>query len=226
MVIIFLIFLFSVFFAIFGLRLANWVLFLFPGIGSIEVAVIFTAGFLQSILMVLFVMVSAWFRKAPLAALGVGDFNWRNLFLYGFIGGMGVFLMVTVIMSLIISLFPQPPQPQPIAELILNARGWEQILPLLLLVGVFAPVSEELFFRGFIYPVLRSRFGVAWGITATACLFGLIHFDLVRFIPLSIGGACLAIFCEKSKSLYPAIAAHSMWNTVMTLSVVFYNMTL
>ena len=225
-VVVVLIFLFTVFFTIFGLRLSNWVLSIFPGIGSIEVAVVFTADFLQSILIVLFVLGSAWIRKAPLTALGFGNFNWNNLFLYGIIGGMGVFLMVTVIMSLLISLFPQPIQPQAIAELILNARGWEQILPLLLLVGVFAPVSEELFFRGFIYPVLRSRFGVVWGITATACLFGLIHYDLVRFIPLALGGACLNIFCEKSKSIYPAIAAHSMWNTVMTLFIIFYNMTL
>lgn len=220
------IFLFSVFFSVFGLDLANWVLSCFPGIGSIEVAVAVTGGFLQGILMVIFVLAAASMRKAPLTALGFDNFDWRSLFVYGIVGGMGVFLLVTFMMAIIISLFPQPPQPQPIAEIILNARGWGQILPLLLLVSVIAPLSEELFFRGFIYPVLRSRFGVAWGITATACFFSLIHFDLIRFIPLALGGACLTFFCEKSKSLYPAIAAHSMWNTVMTLFIIYYNIAL
>ncbi len=221
-----LLFLFSVFFAAFGLPLANLVLRLLPGSGGIEEAVLLAGGFLQSFLMILLILVSAWIRKAPLSALGFGNFSWKNLLLYGIIGGMGVFLMVTVIMSLLISLLPAPPQPQPVAEMILKAKDWRQIFPLLLLVGVFAPVSEEMFFRGFIYPVLRSRLGVVWGITAVACLFGLIHFDLVRFIPLALGGACLAAFCEKSKSIYPAVAAHSIWNTVMTLLVVVYNMTL
>lgn len=184
------------------------------------------AGFLQGILMVVFVLFAVRIRKAPLAALGVGSINLRNILFYGVLGGTGVFLLVTVIMAMIISFLPQTPQPQAVADLILNARGWEQIASLLLLVGVIAPVSEELLFRGFIYPVLRSRIGVSWGITATACLFGLMHFDLVRFVPLAIGGACLNIFCEKSNSIYPAIAAHSMWNTVMALIVIVFNMTL
>jgi hypothetical protein len=34
---------------------------------------------------------------------------------------------------------------------------------------------EELFFRGFLYPVLARRMGVAWGIFLTALPFGLIH---------------------------------------------------
>jgi membrane protease YdiL (CAAX protease family) len=39
----------------------------------------------------------------------------------------------------------------------------------------FAPLLEELFFRGFMYPVLARRMGVAWAITLTALPFGLIH---------------------------------------------------
>ena len=37
------------------------------------------------------------------------------------------------------------------------------------------PLMEELFFRGFLYPVLARRMGVAWGIFFTALPFGLIH---------------------------------------------------
>jgi membrane protease YdiL (CAAX protease family) len=221
-----LIFLFSIFFGFFGLRLANWVLSLIPGIGSIELTVMLTAGFLQGILMVAFVLFAVRIRKATLAALGVGSINLRNILLYGVLGGTGVFLLVTILMAIIISFLPQTPEPQAVADLLLNARGREQIVSLLLLVGVIAPVSEELFFRGFIYPVMRNRLGVNGGITATACLFGLMHFDLVRFIPLAIGGACLNIFCENSNSIYPAIVAHSMWNTVMALIVIVFNMTL
>jgi membrane protease YdiL (CAAX protease family) len=47
------------------------------------------------------------------------------------------------------------------------------------IMSVFAitlgPLMEELFFRGFLYPVLARRMGVAWGIFFTALPFGLMH---------------------------------------------------
>ena len=47
---------------------------------------------------------------------------------------------------------------------------------LLAIIAVsMGPLMEELFFRGFMYPVLARRMGVAWGIVLTALPFGLIH---------------------------------------------------
>ena len=37
------------------------------------------------------------------------------------------------------------------------------------------PLMEELFFRGFMYPVLARRMGAAWAVVLTALPFGLIH---------------------------------------------------
>src|SRR6266699_397677 len=49
----------------------------------------------------------------------------------------------------------------------------------MLLIAAFSitlgPLMEELFFRGFLYPVLRRRFGVLTGVLATALGFGLVH---------------------------------------------------
>jgi membrane protease YdiL (CAAX protease family) len=47
---------------------------------------------------------------------------------------------------------------------------------LLAIIAVsIGPLMEELFFRGFMYPVLARRMGAAWGIVLTALPFGLIH---------------------------------------------------
>ena len=47
---------------------------------------------------------------------------------------------------------------------------------LLAIIAVtLGPLMEELFFRGFMYPVLARRMGAAWGIVLTALPFGLIH---------------------------------------------------
>ncbi len=47
------------------------------------------------------------------------------------------------------------------------------------LISVFAitlgPLMEELFFRGFLYPVIARKLGVVWGVVLTAIPFGLIH---------------------------------------------------
>jgi membrane protease YdiL (CAAX protease family) len=39
----------------------------------------------------------------------------------------------------------------------------------------FAPLVEELFFRGFLYPAVARRWGLAAGVVATSALFALIH---------------------------------------------------
>ncbi len=47
------------------------------------------------------------------------------------------------------------------------------------LLSIFAitlgPLMEELFFRGFLYPVLARRMGIFWAVILTALPFGLIH---------------------------------------------------
>jgi hypothetical protein len=52
------------------------------------------------------------------------------------------------------------------------------------------PLMEELFFRGFLYPVVARRMGAAWGIGLTALPFGLIHLPQYGWA----WGAALVIF--------------------------------
>jgi membrane protease YdiL (CAAX protease family) len=62
---------------------------------------------------------------------------------------------------------------------------------LLSLIAVtLGPLMEELFFRGFMYPVLARRMGAAWGIALTALPFGLIHLPQYGWA----WGAALVIF--------------------------------
>jgi uncharacterized protein len=86
------------------------------------------------------------------------------------------------------------------------------------------PLMEELFFRGFLYPVLARRLGVAWGILLTALPFGLLHF----FQYGSSWGAVLIIFLvgvvlttvrATTKSVASSFLAHVGYNgTLMVLA--------
>ena len=46
---------------------------------------------------------------------------------------------------------------------------------LLIFAVTLGPLMEEIFFRGFLYPVLARRLGIAWAVILTALPFGLIH---------------------------------------------------
>ncbi len=88
--------------------------------------------------------------------------QWRML-------GLGALVLLTL--NLLGHFLPMP-QSTPFEELFSRPRD-------AYLMSIFAitlgPLMEELFFRGFLYPVLERRMGVAWGIFFTALPFGLIH---------------------------------------------------
>jgi membrane protease YdiL (CAAX protease family) len=150
---------------------------------------------------------------SSLRILGLSGTSWRDLLYYGVCGGFVISLLMIVAISAFFSLFHLQPQPQPMVDLIVSvAHSRWLFLGSLLLAGIFAPICEEIYFRGFVYPVLRQRFGMPPAVLITSCLFAAIHFDLVRFLFLALLGAFLAMVCEKTRSLLPAIAAHSAYN--------------
>ncbi len=97
------------------------------------------------------------------------------------------------------------------------STGW--LLLLLLLVAGIAPLSEELFFRGMIYPLLRQRLGVAAAIVGSAAIFAVCHLIPPLFPALFVVGLLLALLREWSASLYPCILYHALQNGVVLLAI-------
>jgi membrane protease YdiL (CAAX protease family) len=82
-----------------------------------------------------------------------------------------------------------------------------------------APFAEEFFFRGFFYGALRTKFSVAVAATLNGVLFGLIHFEggtdgLLIVPPLAVLGVVFCLVYEKTGSLFPVIALHSLNNAI------------
>ena len=89
-------------------------------------------------------------------------------------------------LSLLQSLLPMP-KDTPFEHLFDRPRD----AYLLSLIAVsLGPLMEELFFRGFMYPVLARRMGAFWAIVLTALPFGLIHLPQYGWA----WGAALVIF--------------------------------
>lgn len=149
-----------------------------------------------------------------LQALGLKTTNWEQALTKGI--GAGVLLFVSVIfVGGILQNFLPAAEPQPFAELIINARQPNDLIIPLLIGVILAPVTEELCFRGFLFPVLKERYGTFAGISGSSILFGLMHFDLLRFLPLMVGGMGLAYFYNRTGNILVSITAHATWNAIM-----------
>lgn len=82
-----------------------------------------------------------------------------------------------------------------------------------LFIVVFAPIVEELLFRGLGYSVL-VQFGRWPAIVGVGVAFGLAH-GLVYGLPILIAfGAALAFLRDRTDSVYPGILLHASYNAV------------
>ena len=95
----------------------------------------------------------------------------------------------------------------------LDLQGWNLLLTLLV-VGILAPVAEEIFFRGFLYAGLRKRLGVLGALLISTLVFTSLHLSIDVFIPILVLGFCLAWLYEKTGSLWPGIILHASNNTL------------
>ena len=93
---------------------------------------------------------------------------------------------------------------------------------LVLIATIFAPLLEELFFRGFMYPVIARRLGVFSGILLSALAFALLHLPqyayawaagLVIFV---VGLACGAVRAV-TKSVAASFLVHVGYNGMQML---------
>lgn len=88
-------------------------------------------------------------------------------------------------------------------------------------LAVWTPLTEELFFRGFIFAGLCPFLGVRWAVVASAVVFSLFHLSVGVLIPVFITGLLLAWLYQKTGTLWPSILAHAAQNA-MAVAVEIY----
>jgi membrane protease YdiL (CAAX protease family) len=85
-----------------------------------------------------------------------------------------------------------------------------------LVFGAFgAPLTEELFFRGYLFGQFKGAGHVRLGIIVSAALFGAIHFSDAYNVPaICLFGVVLAWLFHRTGSLLAPIVAHAVNNAV------------
>lgn len=87
---------------------------------------------------------------------------------------------------------------------------------------VAAPVTEEIFFRGFMFKgIVHSSLGPMGAIVLTSLAWALMHaqYDVYGIIIIFLGGLLLGYARLRSGSLYAPIAMHMLQNIVATVEV-------
>jgi membrane protease YdiL (CAAX protease family)/uncharacterized RDD family membrane protein YckC len=83
-----------------------------------------------------------------------------------------------------------------------------------LLIAALAPVAEELFFRGFIFAGLRSRWSLWPAAIVSGLIFGGVHAPtgITTVVPLAALGFALCWLYDRTGSLWPCVIAHAINN--------------
>lgn len=181
-----------------------------------------------------------WLIVLPLAGLYIGNLGvfWllarrkdastvgltieRGDFFYIALGLVLQVALAVVFLPLNELLFPDGRPQQDVAEVIASADTLFLQVSLVLAAVVFAPVAEELMYRGVLLRALENK-GKRWAIVASSALFAILHMTgldtdqfwlsaAVLLPPLFILGIVLAWLTLKTGRIGPAIFLHSGWN--------------
>jgi membrane protease YdiL (CAAX protease family) len=88
--------------------------------------------------------------------------------------------------------------------------------------SIFAPLTEELLFRGFTFSLVGRRWGVILGILISSLSFGLAHLQPNIVLVTAILGVYLCWMYLKTKSLVPGIVLH-MLNNATAVTILLLN---
>jgi membrane protease YdiL (CAAX protease family) len=93
------------------------------------------------------------------------------------------------------------------------------VVLLVLIVVVGAPVIEELFYRGLMLRAVERRWGSGLAIAITSAVFAALHFQPYDFLALFLFGVIAAVLAVKTGRLGPGIWAHLAFNLTAVISL-------
>jgi uncharacterized protein len=123
-----------------------------------------------------------------------------------------VFVLLSVVWSEVLH-----PEEEKLLEQLGSNEGAVLLALSAALTCVVAPICEEILFRGYIFTALRNWRGTIPAAVITALLFGGVHVGsapVLDLVPLAGLGFGLCLLYRYTGSLYPAIVAHSLNNSL------------
>jgi len=142
----------------------------------------------------------------------------RDLLVLPLIGAL-LSLVAVAIADVVYSLLTgnDRPPPQGIVRALAQSSGAGIQFLAVLVIGLVAPLAEEIVFRGVTYRGLRRRLAFIPAAALSAFLFSLAHVDLQHALQLFAIGVILAWTTERSGSILPGMILHAGVNLMSLL---------
>jgi membrane protease YdiL (CAAX protease family) len=133
---------------------------------------------------------------------------------------LGLVTVVVLGANFVVRSFVQLPHTQ---DLFVFGHHSRQVLLMVALVLVAAPLGEEMLFRGFLLQGLARRWGFWPAAVVTSAVFALAHVWPYLYVPIFIMGLAFAWLFWRTGSLWASIAAHATMNaTSLVVTGLFY----
>lgn len=88
--------------------------------------------------------------------------------------------------------------------------------------SIISPVYEEIFYRGFLYRLLRSKLGIATGMLVSSFIFMIVHLPTYNVLPVTfVSGLIFSWTYEKTGSVIPGIIIHGTFNGIALILTAF-----
>jgi uncharacterized protein len=155
-------------------------------------------------------------------AIGLGRVDMARGIFFGAAGYIALIPVLVVIMAVtyfVVRCIGYEPPVQPIVEVFMEEKDTSILWMSALFAAVFGPIAEEIFFRGFMYPAVREKWGKAAGIIGTSVIFSFLHAHIAGFLPIIALGILLTYLYEKTGTLMVPIAVHIIHNVGMVTLV-------
>jgi CAAX protease family protein len=180
-----------------------------------DVTVTIVATLIQSAVFVSTAVLFASFTRKPRP----WHFGLRRTALWPAVGWAALGMVSFYILAAIYTVIVNPSAEQTVAQDLGAGDGGFGLVVAGFMIVCVAPAAEEFFFRGFFYRALRSRYTWLAAAAMDGVLFGAIHWDgssdgLLILPPLAVLGFMFCLVFERTKSIFPVIALHSINNSV------------
>ncbi|MBX9670175.1 MAG: CPBP family intramembrane metalloprotease [Candidatus Obscuribacterales bacterium] len=129
--------------------------------------------------------------------------------------------LVSIILSLVLH-YPTEKVSSVSTELLASAATLPSIFLLWFGIGLVAPVTEEIVFRGLLHPALRRHWRMMPALIVGSALFAVIHMEFTSWflIEKCIFAAANIVALEKTDSILPGIVNHVLSNSMVLIILV------
>ena len=111
-------------------------------------------------------------------------------------------------------LFKNNLEAHPILPVLQTTNNPIQVLLLVSIAIILAPVIEETLFRGVLFPALQRHFSFWNAALLSGFIFASIHAQFVALLPITVLGVLFAFLIRKTDNLWAPAIAHAAFNAI------------